>query len=216
LESCGWYGLAHLHGHDKIGGVRLDGAAQYLMSLCFCEVCETGYAEAGAPELAAAVRGALAPVWAGRVEQFADEWSGVEKLLGADLAGLTLRWRKERARVVQRACVGAVRGAVGAVDFPVLLHADTAAHRVGANVGVEAEWLLGEGGADGLVMPCTGAPAVFPDVPGRTFAANFTVVRGMGGDPAVTPPPGATELRLYHAGLASEEDLAVVRRSLRP
>jgi hypothetical protein len=216
LESCGWYGLAHLHAHDKIGGVRLDGAAQYLMSLCFCEVCEDGYAEAGAPELAAAVRGALAPVWAGRVEQFADEWSEVEKLLGADLAAVTLQWRKERARVVQQACVGAVRGAVGAVDFPVLLHADTAAHRVGANVGVEAEWLLGEGGADGLVMPCTGAPAVFPDVPGRTFAANFTVVRGMGGDPAVTPPPGATELRLYHAGLASEEDLAVVRRSLRP
>jgi hypothetical protein len=140
----------------------------------------------------------------------------VEKLLGADLAGLTLRWRKERARVVQRACVGAVRDAAEEADFSVLLHADTAAYRVGANVGVEAEWLLGEGGADGLVLPCTGTPAVFPEIPGRTFAANFTMVRGMGGDPAVTMPPGATELRLYHAGLASEEDLAVVRRSLRP
>ena len=215
LESCGWYGLAHLHAHDKIGGVPLDGAAQYLMSLCFCEECEAGWVEAGVPELAAAVRGALAPVWAGRVERFADEWSGVEKLLGADLAAVTLRWRKERARAVQRACVGAVRGAA-AEGFSVLLHADTAAHRVGANVGVEADWLLGEGGADGLVMPCTGSPAVFPEIPGRTFAANFTVVRGMGGDPAVSAPAGATELRLYHAGLAADEDLAVVRRSLRP
>ena len=23
LESCGWYGLAHLHAHDKTGGVPL-------------------------------------------------------------------------------------------------------------------------------------------------------------------------------------------------
>jgi hypothetical protein len=218
LESCGWYGLAHLHAHDKIGGVGLDAAAQYLMSLCFCEVCSAGYAEAGVPDLAGAVRAALEPVWAGRAERFADEWSGVEKLLGADLAAVTLRRRKERARAVQRACVDAVRGAAGAAGaaaFSVLLHADTAAHRVGANVGVEPEWLLGEGGADGLVLPCTGTPAAFPSIPGRTYAANFTVVRGMGGDPAVTPPRGATELRLYHAGLASEEDLAAVRRSLR-
>lgn len=26
LESCGWYGLAHLHAHDKIGGVPLGGS----------------------------------------------------------------------------------------------------------------------------------------------------------------------------------------------
>lgn len=63
LESCGWYGLAHLHAHDKIGGVGLDEAAQYLMSLCFCDVCGAGYAESGvSPEaLAAAVRGRFGP-----------------------------------------------------------------------------------------------------------------------------------------------------------
>jgi hypothetical protein len=32
LESCGWYGLAHLHAHDKIAGVGLGDAAQQLMS----------------------------------------------------------------------------------------------------------------------------------------------------------------------------------------
>ncbi len=67
LESCGWYGMAHLHAHDKTGGVGLGDTAQYLMSLCFCGVCREGYASEGlAPDtLAAAVRAALEPVWAG-------------------------------------------------------------------------------------------------------------------------------------------------------
>ncbi len=47
LESCGWYGLAHLHAHDKTSGVTLGEAGQYLMSLCFCASCRQGYADAG-------------------------------------------------------------------------------------------------------------------------------------------------------------------------
>ncbi|MFC1413711.1 hypothetical protein ACEZCY_31625 [Streptacidiphilus sp. N1-12] len=226
LESCGWYGLAHLHAHDKIGGVPLDGAAQYLMSLCFCDVCAAAYAAAGVPDLAAAVRAALAPVWAGKAERVGGEWGGVEQLLGPELAALTLRYRQERARAVQGACVAAVRAAAGGVagaDFRILLHADPASHRVGANVGVEAEWLLGDvstggGGADGLVLPCTGSTATLdaaPRLAGRTLAANLTVVTGMGGDPHAAVPAGADELRLYHAGLASDADLAALRGRLR-
>ncbi|MEY9964668.1 hypothetical protein ABIA33_002710 [Streptacidiphilus sp. MAP12-16] len=221
LESCGWYGMAHLHAHDKIGGVPLDGAAQYLMSLCFCEVCSAAYAAAGVPDLAAAVRAALAPVWAGGPQPSAGgdraaEWAGVEQLLGADLAALTLDYRRVRARAVQQACVAAVRAAAEP-GFRVLLHADSAPHRVGANVGVDADWLLTTGGADGLVLPCTGGAAALdaaPRVPGRVLAANLTIVTGMGGDPAVQAPAGADELRLYHAGLASDQDLAVVRKGL--
>ncbi|MFC1419794.1 hypothetical protein [Streptacidiphilus cavernicola] len=229
LESCGWYGMAHLHAHDKIGGVPLDGAAQYLMSLCFCDVCAAGYAAAGVPgpELAAAVRAALAPVWAGTAgtagrsggERAGGEWAGVEALFGKDAAALTLTYRQQRARVLQRACVEAVRAAADP-GFRVLLHADPASHRVGANVGVEADWLLAAdgGGADGLVLPCTGSTAALdaaPRVPGRTLAANLTAVTGMGGDPSAPVPAGADELRLYHAGLASDADLAVLRARLR-
>ncbi|MEU2408243.1 hypothetical protein ABZ609_28555, partial [Streptomyces rubiginosohelvolus] len=47
LESCGWYGFAHLHAHDKVAGVGLGDAAQYLMSLCFCAVCREGCGEEG-------------------------------------------------------------------------------------------------------------------------------------------------------------------------
>lgn len=67
LESLGWYGLAHLHAHDKTGGVPLGDAGQYLMSLCFCASCADGYDRQGldAGELASFVRGALEPVWRG-------------------------------------------------------------------------------------------------------------------------------------------------------
>jgi len=40
------------------------------------------------------------------------------------------------------------------------------------------------------------------------------VVSGMGGDPTRLLVPEADELRLYHAGLASDADLAEVGRQL--
>lgn len=53
------------------------------------------------------------------------------------------------------------------------------------------------------------------------LAANFTVVTGMGGSPGTLADDaaharslGATELRLYHAGLASDSDLAAVAAAL--
>ncbi|MFK8912037.1 hypothetical protein, partial [Streptomyces sp. YS-3] len=128
LESCGWYGLAHLHAHDKIAGVPLDDTAQYLMSLCFCGTCRQGYGQAGldADRLAADVRGALEPVWAG------GPCAGGEKLLDA-----TAGHRASVARSFQEEVVRAVRSAAGP-GFQVLLHADPGAHRCGANPGVDA------------------------------------------------------------------------------
>ncbi|MDF3293523.1 hypothetical protein [Streptomyces silvisoli] len=242
LESCGWYGLAHLHAHDKIAGVPLGGAAGYLMSLCFCDTCRAGYAGLGADphELRRAVRAGLGPVWAGERGPGPDdrpgEWAEVERLLGADAAALTLRWRREVASGFQRAVVAAVRAAAGAAGFQVLLHADPAPHRCGANVGVDPVDVLAH--ADGVVLPCTGGAAEREAVlgpfggrwlvDGRTpggrravIAANLTIVSGMGGSPhtlaadaAHAVELGATELRLYHAGLACDADLAAVRKAL--
>ncbi|MEU1787673.1 hypothetical protein ABZ553_17670 [Streptomyces sparsogenes] len=233
LESCGWYGVAHLHAHDKIGGVPLGGAAQYLMSLCFCDNCHTGYASLGADpeELRRAVLGALRGVWSGEVAQGggerAAEWAEVEKLLGTDHAATFAAWRDRVAAELQRDAVAAVREAAGG-PFQVLLHADPAPHRFGANVGVDPAGVLRH--ADGVVLPCTGSDAaradvLTPFVPHRTertvLAANFTVVAGMGGSPATLEADathaaglGADEIRLYHAGLASDADLAAVRTAL--
>ncbi|MFD5704014.1 hypothetical protein ACFWJH_39175, partial [Streptomyces lasiicapitis] len=61
LESCGWYGLAHLHAHDKIAGVGLGEAGQYLMSLCFCAEGRGGVGRGGPAPGALAGGAAAAP-----------------------------------------------------------------------------------------------------------------------------------------------------------
>jgi len=227
LESLGWYGLAHLHAHDKIGGIALGDAATYLMSLCFCPHCRTGYAGLGAdPDaLAAAVRRALEPVWADGSTDAG--WPAVERLLGRESAALTLKWRMENAGSLQEQAIAAVRAAAPP-GFRVLLHADPAPYRCGANAGVDPARILRH--ADGLVLPCTGGPEarearLAPLAPHRAehtvLAANFTVVSGMGGSPGTLAADaahaaalGANELRLYHAGLASDADLVAVQGAL--
>ncbi|MEV6837465.1 hypothetical protein AB0N17_23680 [Streptomyces sp. NPDC051133] len=223
LESLGWYGLQHLHAHDKISGVGLGEAGQYLMSLCFCPSCRTGYGEQGldADALTASVRSALEPLWRGTAQD--EGWPTVEKLLGEEAAARTRAWRDESARTLQEEAVAAVRAAAPA-GFQVLLHAVPVSYHCGANAGVDPARILSV--ADGVVVPCTGGTA--PLAPfaghagGRTvLAANFTVVTGMGGSPgtlaadaARARAEGATELRLYHAGLASDDDLTTVREAL--
>ncbi|MET9527950.1 hypothetical protein [Streptomyces coeruleorubidus] len=225
LESLGWYGLQHLHAHDKTGGVGLGDAGQYLMALCFCPACREGYGRHGldAGELAAAVRTALEPVWQG-VTPSDGGWTGVEKLLGETLANTTRAYRDATARTLQEEAVAAVRAA--APDgFQVLLHADPVSYHVGANPGVDPAHILSV--ADGVVVPCAGGagtltPFARQGKAGAVIAANFTVVSGMGGSPGTLAADaaearrlGATELRLYHAGLASDSDLATVAEALR-
>ncbi|MFE0541860.1 hypothetical protein [Streptomyces sp. NPDC058891] len=223
LESLGWYGLAHLHAHDKIGGVALGDAGHYLMSLCFCESCREGYEAQGADPgaLAAAVRAALEPVWRGAPSD--GGWAGVEKFLGESGAAATRAWREDVARSLQEAAVAAVRAAAPE-GFQVLLHADPVWHHCGANAGVDPAHILSV--ADGVVVPCTGGagllgPFAEQGGEGSVLAANFTVVSGMGGAPRTLERDareaaelGATELRLYHAGLASDGDLEAVRDAL--
>jgi hypothetical protein len=223
LESLGWYGLQHLHAHDKTAGVPLGDAGQYLMALCFCPTCREGYGAQGldADELAAAVRVALEPLWQGAV---ADEgWAGVEKLLGGTTAAATRAWRDETARTLQETAIAAVRAA--APDgFQVLLHADPVTYHTGANPGVDPAHILSV--ADGVVVPCAGGPALLTPFAeqrrdGAVIAANFGVVSGMGGSPGTLAADaararelGATQMRLYHAGLASDGDLVGVREGL--
>ncbi|MCF3137229.1 hypothetical protein [Streptomyces olivochromogenes] len=223
LESLGWYGLAHLHAHDKTAGVGLGDVGQYLMSLCFCPACGAGYAQIGldSGELSAAVRTALEPLWRGAPDD--GGWAAVEKLLGEPAAAATRAWRDETARGLQTDAVAAVRAA--APDgFQVLLHADPVSYHCGANAGVDPAHALSL--ADGVVVPCTGGPDLLTPFAERAredtvLAANLTVVSGLGGSPGTLAADaarardlGATELRLYHAGLASDADLSAVREAL--
>ncbi|MFF3738298.1 hypothetical protein [Streptomyces sp. NPDC002566] len=224
LESLGWYGLQHLHAHDKTSGVALGDAGMYLMALCFCPSCREGYAGRGLdPDLLAdSVRTALEPLWQGAPDDD-DGWAGVEKLLGQETARVTRAWRDETARTLQEAAVAAVR-AEAPEGFQVLLHADPVTYHVGANPGVDPAHILSV--ADGVVVPCADGPGLITPFAeqgrdGAVLAANFPIVSGMGGDPgglaagaARARDLGATELRLYHAGLASDADLETTRKAL--
>lgn len=240
LESCGWYGFAHLHAHDKTRGVDLGGAGEYLMSLCFCPDCRTGYADAGGDpeELRRAVLRGLEPLWRGEQQPATGdrdaERAQVERLLGAGPAAVLAHWRARAAHRLRREVTGAVRDRAAAVRsgrFRMLLHADPAAHRTGANPGAAPEELLEH--ADGAVLPCPGGSAgsaertavLGPFAAHRredtVLAANFGIVSGMGGTPGTLAADaahahrlGADELRLYHGGLASDADLRSVRDAL--
>ncbi len=223
LESLGWYGLPHLHAHDKTAGVALGDAGTYLMSLCFCPSCGDGYTRLGLDpgQLAGAVRRALEPVWRGETPDGGGE--AVAELLGDELATATRAWRDSVARSLQTDVVGAVRAAAPE-GFRILLHADPDSSHVGANAGVDPGHILTV--ADGVVVPCGAGPDLLTPFAGHAtegtaLAANFPVVRGMGGSPATlfedatrAAGAGATELRLYHAGLASDGDLSLVADAL--
>jgi hypothetical protein len=216
LESCGWYGMAHLHAHDKTGGIPFREAGQYLLSLCFCPACHDGYASRGADpgRLRVAVRDALGPVWRGesrgshdgdaRGDRDGDDWAAVQALLGAELANATLRHRLAAAWQFQHEVIAAVRAQAGQ-RCRIVLHADPVPYRTGANPGVVAGDVLTR--ANGLVVPAASAHRVGPVQPGAVLAANHQIVSAMGGNPDFTPPDEATEIRLYHPGLASARDL---------
>jgi hypothetical protein len=211
LESCGWYGFDHLHAHDKTSGVSLPPAEKEILSWCFCGACQSEYTAAGidVANLRQAVRAALDAAF-GRGPQV-----GLDDALGTVV-------RAVRARAADRYRVEVV-DAIRRVNpqLPILLHTHPDPIRLGANPGADPAGLFG---ADlGAVLNCWGplddavelVSSVAKRAPaGGVIAASLLGVRGMGGrtadlaeDGRALLAAGATELRLYHAGLAGPTDL---------
>ena len=209
LEACGWYGFEHGSAHDKTGD-SAGGARDWLLSLCFCGACASAYREAGADpaELAALVRAAA---------------DGGPALPG-DVGAMVDAARATASGRLLTGVLAAVHAA--APGQPVLVHAHPDPRAVGANPGYDLAVLSGPGGADGVVLSC-GDPATAPDLvartaaavpPGIRIAAVLQAVAGLGGHPETLPAQaeaaraaGATELRVYHAGLAAQSDLTSIR-----
>ena len=209
LEACGWYGFGHLSAHDKTGGGPA-GAAGWLLDLCFCPSCE------GACRAAGLNPGRLRE----RVRAAVD--GGLDGL-PADMERAIQEVRAELAADFLRDVIGSARAV--APRKPVLVHSHPDPRESGSNPGFDPLVLLGDGGADGVVLACpdrssaelvsqvaTGAPAT------ARIAANLPAVAALGGRPAelraqaaAMLEAGATELRFYHAGLASAGDLAAIR-----
>jgi hypothetical protein len=211
LEACGWYGFEHGSAHDKTGGVAARAGADglWLMSVCFCAGGPQAYQSAGADpaRLAAQVRAAA---------------DGGPALPGDAAAVLDQAWGAASGRLLNEVLAG-VRAVVP--GQPVLVHSAPDPRAVGANPGYDPAVLCGPGGADGIVLSC-GDPATAPDLiartaaaapPGARIAAVLQAVAGLGGHPETLPAQaaaaraaGATDLRLYHAGLADPADLSAI------
>ncbi len=237
LEACGWYGIDHGSVHDKTAGAAAGPAAEWLLSVCFCAACADAYQQAGAEpeELRAAVRAALdealgwggaaasrAPADVGELSSSAPADAG--ELLPSWAADVLLRVRADVAERAARRAIAAVRSA--APGKQVLVHAHPDPRAAGSNPGYDPSVLLGPGGADGIVLSCSDAAVAGQLVartagaapPGARIAASLQAVSGLGGRPETLSEQaetvraaGATELRLYHAGLASASDLAAIR-----
>jgi hypothetical protein len=211
LEASGWYGYDHGSAHDKTGGTPA-GPAGRLLDPCFCAECAATLRVAGAdPDaIAAAVRSAF------------DGGPDVPGELATTLATV----RTATAAGFLAHVVGAVRAAAPGRDVLVHAHPDPA--EAGSNPGFELSALLGPAGADGIILACPGpvAPAaalissVAAEAPsGRRIVATLPAVAALGADTGELPAKakavlaaGATDLRLYHAGLASAADHAAQRQ----
>jgi hypothetical protein len=222
LEACGWYGFDHGSAHDKTGGPR-PGPAARLLDACFCADCTATLRVAGAdPDaIAAAVRAAL------------DSGGDVPAdLLPADLAATLSSVRAATAASFLEYVAGAVRAVAPSKGTrqAILLHAHPDPAEAGSNPGYEPATLLGPAGGDGIILACPGpagpaaalvasaAQAAAAVAPGRRVIATLPAVAALGADTGELPAKakavlaaGATDLRLYHAGLGSAADHAAQR-----
>lgn len=222
LESCGWYGFEHLHAHDKTGASAFSPLTRELLSICFCDACEIEYADAAlAPQrLREQIRAAIEPALAGVPESDEELGGEFESELAAVRAVRTAAADRLRAEVLT--AVRAERP-----DLPVLLHTHPDPHRIGANPGAVPATLFAQ--SAGAVLQCGGphnealatVAAVASQAPdGTPIAATLQAVANLGArvdslaeEAVALRAAGATELRFYHAGLASGSDLRAIREA---
>lgn len=209
FEACGWYGFDHLSGHDKIG----QALAGPLLDICFCPSCESAGTAAGldVAALRDEVRAAI----------------DAHAPLPARVGDPVHRVRADLAAGFLRAVVESARAA--APDKPVLVHTHPDPRQAGSNPGFS---LSGLGGVDGVILGCPvaassaaalvseGAQAYSGGRPLR-IAVTLPAVTALGGRPDELPAltgavlaSGATEVRFYHAGLASAMDLDAIREAV--
>jgi len=228
LESCGWYGFEHLHAHDKTGASALCADAKNLLSLCFCDACETEYADAGLDPrwLRDYLRTVLEPILAGIGDTASTSRDPkqhammVEQLTG--LAGV----RVKAANRLREDVIAAAHDA--RKDLPVLMHTHLDPSRTGANPGTNPEDLFAQ--SVGAVYQCWGpfeegvstlskvSALASQAHDGAPIVASLLAVANLGGHPAdladaatALRAAGAHELRFYHAGLATSSDLQAMR-----
>lgn len=215
LEACGWLGFEHLSQHEKTSGADLSPCARDLLSICLCQACSRSLAEWGvdASQLSTDIRATVD-----------------RELQDGVPAGLNLveALGEERAQALydHRTAVitGLLTEATALADGrEVLLMATDDEQVTGPDVGVDlagfetapAAFVLKSWDDEEAAIGRVKAAAARTAVP---LVAN---VNALGERPdeltalaARLVAAGASELRYYHAGLASPARLAAIRAAV--
>jgi hypothetical protein len=198
LEACGWLGFDHGSHHEKTDGAELSATARRLLSLCFCPACRTALgsdadrmAQSARAAVDAELHGSPAPV--------------------VDAAALL----NHRATVIADLVREAKSLAGG--DRRVLLMATDDPWVTGPDVGVDFQAVT----PDAFVLKCWDdagaaarqlkAAAQRTDIP---LIANVTALNEHWDGVTELLEAGATGVRYYHAGLASQARLDRIRTAI--
>ncbi|WP_181133526.1 hypothetical protein [Rathayibacter sp. AY2B7] len=220
LEAGGPMGFGHMSAHEKTAGADNGPLDEALLSVCFCAACCSVYDQrGGADALRHSVREALsrAPGTSSTLDD------GLRAALGDTTADVLLETRQSAARELRTTVLDAARSA--------------GASRVSVHCSSEV-WATGPFGAllddardlDGVIAAAWAqGPESVAEVsrlarsvhPSLTIGAYCTVlpptpidVQQAARHWSALLEAGATELHLYHAGLASEARLDLLEAAL--
>ncbi|GAA3432005.1 hypothetical protein [Kutzneria kofuensis] len=214
LEACGPLGFVHGGHHEKTDGTDWSPVQQQLLSLCFCAACVALYGDAGidVEQLRSAVRagvdGKADSVRAALGEQLADAVSGVRTGLSRGLRQLLVGRIRESlpsAKIIAHAAAdewatgpfatvaGGVDADVDTLTFTAWPGPDAALPVLKALQGITDKALA----AYVLALPPR-------PVDGAALAAEWRQYLDA----------GASELHVYHPGLASQGRLDAIKDAL--
>jgi hypothetical protein len=203
LEACGPLGVVHQHQHEKTDGVWSPATAR-LLSICCCVACAAGWLEAGHDP--ATVRAALRA----EVRRLLDtvDLAGTTDELPESLTGVLLTARQRsvdalRAAVLERIGPGPRIVLHGALDPWVTgaLPGLTPSAAADVDAVVLQNWAPGQASVDAVAAARDQLPegvavgSYITAVAANPVADIGTYVTELG-------KAGATELHLYHLGLA--------------
>ena len=218
LEACGWLGFDHGGAHEKTSGADLSPCGRALLSICLCDACTVALADRGL-DVEALIRNVRSAIDL-ELQQGVRSGDSLADVLGADRAKALY---DHRATVVASLLAEISTIACG---HELLVMATDDPQVTGPDVGVDFVGMAAlRAPVDAYVLKCWGeeepavarikAAAARTDMP---LVANVTVLEGRPRDvPSLVGrlvAAGASELRYYHAGLASPARLAALRSAV--
>lgn len=208
LEACGWLGFEHGSHHEKTSGADLSACARDLLSICLCTACASSL-DLDAVELAADIRRAV------------DRSMQLGESVGANLAEVLGQQRAQAIFDHRTAVITSLVQDITALsgDRELLLMATDDPQVTGPDVGVELTGLE----TDAFVLKCWDdeEAAIMRLKAARTELPLVANVNALGEQPSELPAlvtrlvaAGASQVRYYHAGLASPARQAAIRAAV--